>query len=159
MLSGFYVEPVSEIFKKTTKKRGSTILYSSTTFIYITTSFIYIFFTICKLVSYLCYLLLFPRIGFDAIQEVLEGGAPMSPSITRKLLYSFRHGKSSKIALSAREIGVLHLLIKGYSAKMIGGKLNISFDTTRFCLRNIYAKLPVNCGKEAIVKALSEHII
>lgn len=96
---------------------------------------------------------------FDAIQEVLEGGAPMSPSIARKVLDSFRHGRSNKYALSAREIEVLQLLIKGYSAKMIGGELNISFDTARFHLKNIYAKLHVNCGKEAIVKALSEHIL
>lgn len=96
---------------------------------------------------------------FDAIQEVLEGGAPMSPSIARKVLDSFRHGRNNKYALSPREIEVLQLLIKGYSAKMIGGELNISFDTARFHLKNIYAKLHVNCGKEAIVKALSEHIL
>jgi len=101
-----------------------------------------------------------PSYLFDAIQEVADGGAPMSPSIARKVLNSFQqNGKSKQYQLSAREIGVLQLLIKGYSTKMIAAKLSISYDTARFHLRNIYSKLHVNCGKEAIAKALSEHIV
>ncbi|HKC36815.1 MAG TPA: response regulator transcription factor [Chitinophagaceae bacterium] len=95
----------------------------------------------------------------DAINEVIEGGAPMSPSIARKVLNSFQQGKSNKYFLSAREIETLQLLIKGYSAKMIAAELKISFDTARYHLKNIYNKLHVNCGKEAIVKALGEHIV
>ena len=96
---------------------------------------------------------------FEAIQEVVDGGAPMSPSIARKVLNSFQQGKSRHYQLSAREIEVLQLLIKGYSTKMIAAELGISFDTARFHLKNIYQKLHVNCGKEAIAKALSEHIV
>jgi len=83
----------------------------------------------------------------------------MSPVIARKVLESFLHTKSNQYHLSPREIEVLQLLNKGYSAKMIGAELNISFDTARYHLKNIYQKLHVNCGKEAIVKALSEHIV
>jgi DNA-binding NarL/FixJ family response regulator len=97
---------------------------------------------------------------FEAIQQVAEGGAPMSPSIARKVLNSFQqNGKTKQYQLSSREIEVLQLLIKGYSAKMIAAELSISFDTARFHLKNIYSKLHVNCGKEAIAKALSEHIV
>ena len=96
---------------------------------------------------------------FDAIQEVLDGGAPMSPSIARKVLNSFQHGKSNHYFLTPREIQVLQLLTKGYSAKMIGGELEISFETARYHLKNIYNKLHVNCGKEAIAKALGERIV
>ena len=95
----------------------------------------------------------------DAIKEVVEGGAPMSPSIAKKVLSSFQQGKSNKYFLSAREIETLQLLIKGYSAKMIAAELKISFDTARYHLKNIYTKLHVNCGKEAIVKALGERIV
>jgi len=95
----------------------------------------------------------------DAITEVIEGGAPMSPSIARKVLNTFQKGKSNQYFLSAREIEVLQLLIKGYSAKMIAAELSIAFDTARFHLKNIYTKLHVNCGKEAIAKALGEHIV
>ena len=95
----------------------------------------------------------------DAIQEVIEGGAPMSPSIARKVLNSFQVGKSRQYDLSEREIEVLQLLIKGYSTKMIAAELNFSFDAARYHLKNIYKKLHVNCGKEAIAKVLGEHIM
>ena len=72
---------------------------------------------------------------FEAIQQVAEGGAPMSPSIARQVLNSFQQqGKSKHYQLSSREVEVLQLLIKGYSAKMIAGELSISFDTARFHL-------------------------
>src|SRR5258706_13480050 len=58
----------------------------------------------------------------DAITEVLAGGARMSPSIARKVLNSFQQGKRIRYDLSAREVEVLQLLIKGYSAKMIGAE-------------------------------------
>jgi len=95
----------------------------------------------------------------EAIHEVIEGGAPMSPSIARKVLNSFQHGKTIRYDLSTRETEVLQLLIKGYSAKMIAAELNISFDTARYHLKNIYKKLHVNCGKEAIAKVLGENIL
>jgi DNA-binding NarL/FixJ family response regulator len=95
----------------------------------------------------------------DAIQEVVQGGAPMSPSIARKVLNSFQQGKGNRYSLSSREIETLQLLIKGYSAKMIAAELKISFDTARYHLKNIYNKLHVNCGKEAIAKALGERIV
>jgi DNA-binding NarL/FixJ family response regulator len=96
---------------------------------------------------------------FDAIHEVVEGGAPMSPSVARRVLSTFQHGKVNKYSLTARELEVLMMLTKGYSTKMIADGLNISFETARSHLKNIYIKLHVNCGKEAISKALKEHII
>ncbi|MDZ4795978.1 MAG: response regulator transcription factor [Bacteroidota bacterium] len=96
----------------------------------------------------------------EAIQEVMEGGAPMSPSIARRVLDSFQIGKSTnRYELSEREMQVLQLLTNGHSAKIIADKLGISFHTARSHLKNIYIKLHVNCGKGAIAKALSEHII
>lgn len=97
---------------------------------------------------------------FDAIQEVLEGGAPMSPSIARKVLNTFKaQPESNKYMLSPREIEVLQWLIKGYSIKIIASEMNLAFDTVRSHLKNIYQKLHVNCGKEAIAKALNERIV
>jgi DNA-binding NarL/FixJ family response regulator len=97
---------------------------------------------------------------FDAIQEVLEGGAPMSPVIARKVLNTFQVKETSnKYNLSPREIEVLQWLNKGYSIKVIAAEMNLAFDTVRSHLKNIYQKLHVNCGKEAIAKALSERIV
>jgi DNA-binding NarL/FixJ family response regulator len=96
---------------------------------------------------------------FDAIQEVLNGGAPMSPAIAKKVLNTFQQKQNNKYNLTPRETEVLQLLNKGYTIKMIAAQLDVAFDTARSHLKNIYQKLHVNCGKEAIAKALNEKIV
>jgi DNA-binding NarL/FixJ family response regulator len=97
---------------------------------------------------------------FDAIEEVIEGGAPMNPSIASKVIASFKKKSGhQKYDLSARELEVLQLLLKGHSTKIIASTLYISFETVRSHLKNIYNKLHVNCGKEAIAKVLSDRIL
>jgi len=97
---------------------------------------------------------------FEAINDVMEGGAPMSPTIAKRVLQSFEIKSSGQqYHLTTREKDILQLLIKGYSIKAIAAELNISFDTARTHLKNIYPKLHVNCGKEAIAKVLRERII
>lgn len=101
-----------------------------------------------------------PEKLMDAIGEVMHGGAPMSPAIAKKVLTTFQDtGKPVNYHLSAREKELLQLLVKGYLVKHIASELNIAFNTARCHLQNIYTKLHVNCGKEAIVKALKEHIV
>jgi len=97
---------------------------------------------------------------FEAIHDVVEGGAPMSPTIAKKVLSTFQVKQDpGKYKLSPREIEVLQWLIKGYSIKLIAAEMQLGFDTIRSHLKNIYQKLHVNCGKEAIAKALSERIV
>ncbi len=97
---------------------------------------------------------------FDAIKEVMEGGAPMSPTIARRVLQSFQQKNAQKAYdLSKRENEILHLLTEGYSIKLIASELGIAYETVRSHLKNIYSKLHVNCGKEAIAKVLKEKII
>lgn len=98
---------------------------------------------------------------FQALEELKSGGAPMSPLIAKKVLETFR-GKnqesSSTYKLTTREIEVLKLLIKGCSMKYIASELKMSFETCKSHLKNIYIKLQVNCGREAIAKVLAERI-
>ncbi len=99
---------------------------------------------------------------FDAINEVRNGGAPMSPSIASKVLLSFREKAKpigQRFDLTKREEELLGLLVKGYSVKQIASELFIAFDTVRTHLKNIYRKLHVNCGREAIAKILANKII
>ncbi len=97
---------------------------------------------------------------FDAIKEVMEGGAPMSPTIARRVLQSFQQkNMKQSYDLSNRENEILNLLTEGYSIKLIASELGIAYETVRSHLKNIYAKLHVNCGKEAIAKVLKEKII
>jgi DNA-binding NarL/FixJ family response regulator len=95
------------------------------------------------------------------LKELASGGAPMSPSIAKKVLASFRKVPqkfSNKYQLTQREVDVLKLLIQGCSVKFIAAELGIAFETCRSHLKNIYIKLQVNCGKEAIAKVLAEKI-
>jgi len=104
-----------------------------------------------------------PEKFFDAIKEVLNGGAPMSPLIAKKVINSFKAAKSNgniqlKYDLTNRETEILQLLTKGYSVKLIAGEMEIAYDTARSHLRNTYRKLHVNCGKEAIAILLASKI-
>jgi DNA-binding NarL/FixJ family response regulator len=97
----------------------------------------------------------------EAIENVLHGGAPLSPSVAKKILESFRFNPPAPLLyhLSERETEIIKYLVKGYSYKMIAGACHISLDTVRGHIRNIYAKLHVNCGREAVVKALRDKIV
>lgn len=93
----------------------------------------------------------------EAIEDVMHGGAPMSPPIARKVLRSFHSG--NKYNLSAREREVLQYLVKGYSYKMIASAIFVTISTVQAHIRNIYTKLHVNCGREAVVIALRDKIV
>jgi len=98
----------------------------------------------------------------EAIQEVSEGGSPMSPSIARKMLNLFqRQNKpdNQEYDLSEREKEVLGCLVKGMSYKMIADACYISLDTVKFHLKNIYTKLHVNSKSEAVIKAIRSKIV
>lgn len=97
----------------------------------------------------------------EAIENVLHGGAPLSPIIAKKVLQFFRPANPGRLQyhLSDREKEVLKYLVKGYSYKMIAGQCHISLDTVRGHIRNIYSKLHVNCGREAVSKALRDNIL
>ncbi|MEO7989672.1 MAG: response regulator transcription factor [Chryseolinea sp.] len=97
-----------------------------------------------------------------AIREVFEGGAPMSPGIARRVLEAFHHPKETavdKYNITPREIQVLELLARGFSYRMIGIEFSISPETVKRHLKNIYQKLSVQCGPEAVAKAIREKII
>jgi len=96
-----------------------------------------------------------------ALQEVMLGGAPMSPFVAHKVFQHFRQAKSDseQFNLTPREKEVLELLVKGNSYKMIADKSQISVDTVKKHLQNIYHKLHVNCGTEAVAKALKHKIV
>jgi DNA-binding NarL/FixJ family response regulator len=96
-----------------------------------------------------------------ALQEVMEGGVPMSPFVAQKVFHHFRQEKtdSEQFHLTTREKEILELLVKGNSYKMIADKCFVSIDTVKKHLQNIYHKLHVNCGTEAVAKALQHKII
>jgi DNA-binding NarL/FixJ family response regulator len=90
----------------------------------------------------------------QSIKELLVGGAPMSPSIARKLV-NFHQQKSRfdpSVVLSPRELEIIQELSKGLSYKMVAAKLFISIETVRSHCKKIYEKLHVHSLAEALHK-------
>jgi len=92
----------------------------------------------------------------EYIQDVLDGGAPMTSSIATQVLTMFKSGNTStdNYSLSQREHEVLQLLVNGFSYKMVAAELFISIDTVRSHIKKVYDKLQVNSKSEAVAKAL-----
>ena len=98
----------------------------------------------------------------EAIRTVLNGGAPMTASIARKVLLMVPRASSQekeKHNLSDKEIAILQLLVNGHSYKMIASAQHISLDTVRFHIKKIYDKLHVHSATEAVSKALRDKLV
>ncbi|WP_212004893.1 response regulator transcription factor [Chitinophaga sp. HK235] len=96
------------------------------------------------------------------IQDVYEGGAPMTASIVKQVLRmftQFHHLPAHEYNLSEKEKAVLQLLVDGKSYKMVAAHMEISIDTVRTHIRNIYEELQVNSKSEAVAKALRDRIV
>lgn len=92
-----------------------------------------------------------------AIQEVRQGGSPMSSQIARRVVQSFRETAPDPMKdekLSQREEAILQQLAKGYSTKEIAEHSSISVNTVRTHLQHIYEKLHVRSRTEAVLKFL-----
>jgi DNA-binding NarL/FixJ family response regulator len=97
----------------------------------------------------------------QSLEEVMKGGAPMSPFVAQKVFQYFRQKTvtNNDYNLTSREKEVLELLVKGNSYKMIAHTCQVSIDTVKRHLQNIYHKLHVNCGTEAVAKAIQHKIV
>ena len=91
-----------------------------------------------------------------AIIDVLNGGAPMTSLVAKKVLQQFAKKNAQKNSLpndiTKREQEILNLLVKGNSYKMIAAELYISIETVRTHLKSIYKKLQVSSAVEAVYK-------
>lgn len=96
---------------------------------------------------------------FDAVDEVLSGGAPMSPTIARMVIASMQKPAENTYHLTPRENEVLTLLSQGNSYKMIAAQSGISIDTVRAHIKKIYEKLQVHSQTEAVSKAIQEKLV
>lgn len=93
----------------------------------------------------------------DAIRELQEGGAPMSPQIARQVVKLFRSvapPKESPVRLTPKEAQVLQLLVEGHSYKTAANEMNLTIHAVSFHARHVYEKLHVHSKSEAVAKAL-----
>ncbi len=104
-----------------------------------------------------------PNKYLEAITEVYNGGAPISPVVAKKM-FSFFSNKNVVLVspenidyqLSERENEILQLMIAGNHYKTIAEKSFISYETVRTHVKHIYKKLHVASRSEAIQKAIHQ---
>jgi DNA-binding NarL/FixJ family response regulator len=97
----------------------------------------------------------------ESIELLMKGGAPMSPQIARKVIEHFNKPtikEKPDSGLTSREQDIVNGLTDGLSYKLIADRFNISLDTVRAHIRNIYKKLHVNSKGEVIAKSLKGEI-
>lgn len=89
----------------------------------------------------------------NSVINVLEhNGGPMSPAIARKALQLLsrapkerneKHSEALPSIITQREKEILEYTVNGWDAKRIGATLNISTNTARKHIANIYHKLQI----------------
>jgi DNA-binding NarL/FixJ family response regulator len=96
----------------------------------------------------------------EAIEVVHAGGAPMSPQIARRVIERFRQKPkpTGEEILTPREREIVLGLVEGASYKMLAGRLNVTVETIRTHIKNIYGKLHIHSKAEVISKSLKGEI-
>jgi DNA-binding NarL/FixJ family response regulator len=90
-----------------------------------------------------------------ALQEALDGGAPLSPRAARTIVGTFRQPTHPTAAggLTRRERDVLTLLAKGFSYEEVGKMLGIRLGTVQSHVKRMYGRLEINSKAEAALIA------
>jgi DNA-binding NarL/FixJ family response regulator len=98
----------------------------------------------------------------ESMQDVMAGGAPMSPEVARRVIELFREIRPPEHAdyrLTPHEARLLQLLVDGHNYKTAGVEVGMSVHAVSFHMRNIYEKLQVHSKAEAVAKALRHRIV
>lgn len=106
-----------------------------------------------------------PHKYLEAINEVYNGGAPISSSVAKKMLGFFTNKNvvltvpgGTDYQLSDREKEILRLMVDGNNYKTIADKAFISYETVRTHVKHIYKKLHVASRSEAVLKAIQQDL-
>lgn len=98
----------------------------------------------------------------EALEDVMAGGAPMSPHVAARVLKLFRQFQppaTADYSLTPHELRLVKLLAEGHSYKTAAAELGSSVNTIAFHMRSIYRKLEVHSKSEAVAKALREGLV
>jgi DNA-binding NarL/FixJ family response regulator len=98
----------------------------------------------------------------ESLREVVNGGAPMSPEVARRVVSLFQHirpPERSDHNLTPHELRLLKLLVDGHSYKTAAAELGSSINTIGTHMQSIYRKLQVHSKSEAVVKALRNGLV
>ncbi len=95
-----------------------------------------------------------------AVREASRGGTLMPSSVAGKVLDFLAHEPSSPEAdLSGREKDVLTLMADGLTKDAIADRMDVSRHTVDYHIRNVYGKLHVQSGVQAVARAIRRGLI
>lgn len=98
----------------------------------------------------------------ESLREAVSGGAPMSPEVATRVIALFREIRPPERAdynLTPHESRLLKLLVDGHNYTTAAEELTVSYNTVKFHMRQIYAKLQVHSKSEAVAKAMRERLV
>jgi DNA-binding NarL/FixJ family response regulator len=98
----------------------------------------------------------------EGLREAVQGGAPMSPEVARRVIAVFRAIRPPDRAdyhLTPHETRLLKLFVEGHNYKTAAAELHVSVNTVNFHVRSIYEKLQVHSRSEAVAKALLNRLV
>jgi DNA-binding NarL/FixJ family response regulator len=96
----------------------------------------------------------------QALDEAIQGGAPMSPEIARRLVESLRpRADADESGLTSREHVVLTLLAHGKRYRDIAATLGVGESTIQTHVKSIYKKLRVSSKAAATREALRRRLV
>jgi DNA-binding NarL/FixJ family response regulator len=98
----------------------------------------------------------------ESIKEAVEGGAPLSPEIARKVITLFRVQRRPEKPdhhLTPHEVRILTLLADGHNYSTAARQMNVTVNTVSFHMKRIYEKLHVHSKSQAVAKALRDRIV
>ena len=98
----------------------------------------------------------------ESLREAVQGGAPMSPEVARRviaLIRDIRPPERADYSLTPHETRLLRLFVEGHNYKTAAAELGVSVNTVNFHVRSIYEKLQVHTRSEAVAKALLNRLV
>lgn len=98
----------------------------------------------------------------ESLQEVVAGGAPMSPEVANRVISLFKNIRPPERAdysLTPHELRLLKMLVDGHSYKTAAAELGSSINTIGTHMQSIYKKLQVHSKSEAVVKAIRNGLV
>lgn len=103
-----------------------------------------------------------PERLLDHIRTARDGGSPMTPEIARRVVRLFRRVRPPQEAdyeLTPHETRILKMLVDGHGYRTAAESLDISVNTVRYHIKQIYRKLQVHSKSEAVSKALRSGLL
>lgn len=88
----------------------------------------------------------------EVFSAIDDDGAYMTPKIARKVINYFNSGNKVKVNLTNRESDIVAGILDGLPYKLIADKHEISINTVRMNIKNIYKKLNINSKSELFLK-------